>query len=253
MSASGEMIEVWTHTGDIDTSITGYGDGSSGSGTWKILCSFNQDVIANWTYGETTSAFLPPINQNRWKLYPKAYIQKQNRTLKISKWGGRKEADGGGYVSGVYNWWNRMWFEGSQDTTCFTIDLNVAYDYTDSAPVDSIYEQGGVVSGRIVNLFPSMILQPTERFLNTNGANMMSKLGFADSVLFHAEATSVGTKDTYVGDKLPELSSDVGLFVKLNNFTQKSYNAGVGRPSKVLYVMPRFDNAGNYRRTRTIS
>ena len=35
------------------------------------------------------------------------------------------------------------------------------------------------------------------------------------------------------------------MFIRLDNFTQRSLNAGTGRPSKILYHIPTFSNSGN--------
>jgi len=43
----------------------------------------------------------------------------------------------------------------------------------------------------------------------------------------------------------PSLSSNVSLFVRLNNFTQSSVNARMGTQSKIVAHLPRFDVSGN--------
>ena len=43
----------------------------------------------------------------------------------------------------------------------------------------------------------------------------------------------------------PTLSSNISLFVRLNNFTQSSVNARMGTQSKIVAHLPRFDTSGN--------
>ncbi len=43
----------------------------------------------------------------------------------------------------------------------------------------------------------------------------------------------------------PTLSSNVSLFVRLNNFTQNTMNARMGTQSKIVAHLPRFDTSGN--------
>ncbi len=43
----------------------------------------------------------------------------------------------------------------------------------------------------------------------------------------------------------PSLSSNVSLFIRLNNFTQSSVNARMGTQSKIVAHLPRFDVSGN--------
>ena len=43
---------------------------------------------------------------------------------------------------------------------------------------------------------------------------------------------------------VPILQSDVSLFIRLNNFTQKTMNARQGTGSKIIAHLPRFDNSG---------
>ena len=57
--------------------------------------------------------------------------------------------------------------------------------------------------------------------------------------------TQIGVNSTLFSDEVPDLVSDVSLFVRLNNFTQNSINARQGTISKIVGHLPRFDNSGN--------
>ena len=77
-------------------------------------------------------------------------------------------------------------------------------------------------------------------------ANARDVLGFATDLLTNSSKppTIVGVVYTYASDVSPVLDSQTNLFVRLNNFSQRSFNAGVGRPSKIIYTLPRFDMSG---------
>tara|TARA_R110001632_G_scaffold104887_1_gene214024 strand:- start:214 stop:654 length:441 start_codon:yes stop_codon:yes gene_type:complete len=77
---------------------------------------------------------------------------------------------------------------------------------------------------------------------------MAAQLGFEQSPVLapSINGTVNGTDPkefTYTSDSASELFNTASLFVRLDNFTQTSYNAGVGRPSKILYHLPRFDTS----------
>ena len=55
--------------------------------------------------------------------------------------------------------------------------------------------------------------------------------------------TDTDNRTQYINDTTPELSDYGSMFVRLDNFTQTTYNGGTGRPSKILYHMPRFDSS----------
>ena len=47
----------------------------------------------------------------------------------------------------------------------------------------------------------------------------------------------------FISDAIPLIQSNKSMFIRLDNFTQRSLNAGTGRPSKILYHIPRFDQS----------
>tara|TARA_R110001592_G_scaffold77179_1_gene232489 strand:- start:391 stop:1116 length:726 start_codon:yes stop_codon:yes gene_type:complete len=93
------------------------------------------------------------------------------------------------------------------------------------------------------------ILSPSlEVFVHSQNANFADALGFERSPLLAPSTNGKVDADdeqivTYLSDAEPTSSSTASLFVRLDNFTQTSYNAGVGRPSKILYHLPRFDTS----------
>ena len=65
----------------------------------------------------------------------------------------------------------------------------------------------------------------------------------ARGILDYSQGTVADQKVIYDSDVTPEIIDYSSQFIRLDNFTQTSYNAGTGRPSRILYHMPRFDNS----------
>ena len=78
----------------------------------------------------------------------------------------------------------------------------------------------------------------------TQPANTALLFGFRGRSVVRPN-TQLGVNSTIFSDEVPDLVSDVSLFVRLNNFTQNSINARQGTISKIVGHLPRFDNSGN--------
>ena len=86
-------------------------------------------------------------------------------------------------------------------------------------------------------------------YRNTSGANLAPRLGFEDDPILVNSHNGVvdGTNPllvTFVSSSLPSAHQTKSMFVRLDNMAQQSLNAAVGRPSKILYHIPRFDDSG---------
>ena len=77
----------------------------------------------------------------------------------------------------------------------------------------------------------------------TGNATASRLMGFLNTpVSIPATVSGVTTNNSV---SVPILSSDASLFIRLNNFTQKTVNARQGTGSKIIAHLPRFDNSGN--------
>jgi len=92
----------------------------------------------------------------------------------------------------------------------------------------------------------SIVLGPfePEAASATTGANTQWLFGFRGRATVQPN-TATDLVCTTFSDQVPDLVSDISLFVRLNNFTQMSVNARKGTISKIVGHLPRFDNAGN--------
>ena len=92
---------------------------------------------------------------------------------------------------------------------------------------------------------PIMILaEDKTHYFNTNGANIQYKLGFVARAVCDSNNSVVDRQEHHFkSDSTPIITATDSMFVRLDNFTQTSWNAGTGRPSKILYHIPRFDTS----------
>ena len=77
----------------------------------------------------------------------------------------------------------------------------------------------------------------------TGNATASRLMGFLNTPV--SIPATVGGVTTTNSVSVPILSTDASIFVRLNNFTQKTVNARQGTGSKIIAHLPRFDNSGN--------
>ncbi len=193
-----------------------------------------------------------PSRQTNWNMYPKVMLSNalgthnfctisdyQGRVMKL----GNQVFRGG---DGTSDWFNRMENNGTDFAYALEVDSRYMFDLSD---LTTIYTQHGYTSasGIMDNYEQILILkEDNTNYLGTEGANMEVTLGFRNRAILD---WATGVADTvrgikYTSDTKPDLLNDNSLFIRLNNFTNRSINAGTGRPSKILYHIPRFDTSG---------
>jgi len=179
-----------------------------------------------------------PAGQTCWNLYPKVMIRTNGRSCAMSSYYGRAT----GYTASQEDgdWYCRMAKNG-QIRLAMEIDCRGFNDLTDP----TYYVQKGVTAGVFDAYEAITILTPDKTYyLGTEGANIQHRLGYiARGILDYSQGTVADQKVIYDSDVTPEIIDYSSQFIRLDNFTQTSYNAGTGRPSRILYHMPRFDNS----------
>lgn len=213
-----------------------------------IIC----DYATNLASGAVKKNLLAPIAQTRWNLYPKicAIGAHNGKNMQLTNFDAHPNTfNSWSLYNPDNNWYVRCQNRGLTGILA-SIDTRYMYDYSigpDVVPTyipvgidqtSSIYEQSQAIQ---------FIFAPsTLTYQHTANANMAITLGFEQSpVLAPSINGTAGTlpQVTYTSDGEPSLMTTASLFVRLDNFTQQSYNAGVGRPSKILYHLPRFDTS----------
>ena len=77
----------------------------------------------------------------------------------------------------------------------------------------------------------------------TGNATASRLLGFLNTPI--SIPATLGGVTTNNSVSAPIVSTDASIFIRLNNFTQKTINARQGTGSKIIAHLPRFDNSGN--------
>tara|TARA_R110002050_G_scaffold300762_1_gene472314 strand:- start:2266 stop:4020 length:1755 start_codon:yes stop_codon:yes gene_type:complete len=196
----------------------------------------------------TNKNIIKPMGMTCWNLYPKVLITKKDRNVLIEQYSGMKTTFKGiDMKSGDdrRDWFSRMSNEGNL-RYCMDIDCRAMYHMTTALPV---YDQKGVTdtgADMTVTGYENIVIlgDATPEYLGTQQANLQNRLGWnSRSVLDSSAGTVTKNKVVYFSDNVPDLLDYTSMFVRLDNFTQKSYNSGTGRPSKILYHIPRFDTS----------
>lgn len=216
------------------------------------ICDFTVDLAA----GGMKENLICPMGQNRWNLYPRLAIIGSKPAsplgnLQITNFDAHKSTfNNYSMLNPDNNYYARL--EGQGLTSVLReMDRRDIYDMTVGGAAVPTYTPSGITAkdnvftGRFVQWILS---ESTELYLDTQGANMSKMLGFelspvlAPSINGKLDASD-GKIFTYSSDSVPDLMASASLFIRLDNFTQNSINAGVGRPSKILYHLPRFDTS----------
>ena len=207
--------------------------------TFYEICSYDKP--------NATKLNIPkPVAQTCLNLYPKVMIRTAGRSLTFTNYKGRST----GYKLGDEraDWFCRMMINGM---SVFPIQIDSGLYNQINTGTDIYTQKATTGAGSTMTLtdFEMQVIlgngEPT--YQATRDANMQHRLGFTSRAVLDVNAgTTTDNVIKYESDSIPNLVDYSSQFVRLDNFTQKSYNAGQqrgGRPSKILYHMPRFDQS----------
>ena len=154
------------------------------------------------------------------------------------------------------DFWCKVVMNGQDNAVGWPVDSRYMFDYTDntSGPSDNgTYTQLGLNASNGINASIVMVLKEDRDrgdyygFSPSEGANAQSLFGFDNVPVVRVPTTSTeaGNKISYISTNIPKMISTNSTFVRLDNFSQLSFNAQTGSPSKILYHLPRFANSGD--------
>ena len=214
---------------------------------WVILSSWDQREGGVLTQTAKALKNVPkPANQNCWALYPKLVLFDSTKFAKLITYHGVDM--GVGLTSSSINtsWYERMRVEGTI-SNCIDLDTRW-YNNELSTEFYPCLKTTGTGTTTMLDYKKIIILVPdTTHYEGTEGANIQYKLGFTARAILDETAQVSPPGDAqlavYDSDNVPLLKANSSLFVRLDNMTQKTFNAGTGRISKILYHMPRFDQS----------
>lgn len=207
---TGEKIEI-----NVDLGI--------GGGTQTIYSNDNSN---------TANCNLKPIYAECWNLYPCIAIPKNNNTqIEIMEINNNLNFDYDSKTNFMnYDLNQRYIAQGKLELLEKLDKLTHAKSLTDFARVSNVY----------TNYNPTFVLSPQNEL--TRNARGMKTLGFNFGLV--NDFTQAGASWNIDSNTDIEIVNSRALFVRLDNFNQLSYNAGINRESKIIYSLPRFSNNG---------
>ena len=212
---------------------------------------------------------MKPVGQTTWSLFPKITIPACNpvvpvapRFMKMLKWEGVQipnykygsvlslgTAQNQPRTKELYqDWWAYCVNTDKEITDCFNVDRRTPFDYS-SGPdgIGKNYTQKGLHAEGTINSDVVLIVR-TDPLYPSTGANAGLLLGFGDNPVIDSTfyTTPVTNLITNIkSTETPVLISTGSMFVRLGGLTQVSANMSKSANSKIIYHLPRFDNAGN--------
>ena len=222
------------------------------AGAFKILCDFTTLHAA----GAVKRECLNPVNAAEWAMYPVAAGDSvgagfgiQPKTMQIEsidhytnypKWDE--------LLYHNYDWWG--WSQTYNETAfCKSLEERNWNNY--NRTVSGIAGNGLLIpkllTGKGMTDYVNSIItsKSVEYGKSTDECNTQRTLGFVGS---SPSLPTVARTDLVIVNQsaqAPKLTSNVSLFIRLNNFTQQTMNARQGTVSKIISHLPRFDNSGN--------
>lgn len=204
-------------------------------------------VVTDYSATSDQGTQFKPINQACWCLHPVLGVFRLagalNSTLQITNFDTPPLADISGYdpkkvESG--GWFENLTLQGTSHIQCYELEQRSwnKTAFPDAAPT---YTYIGLNGSGAVDYDPVLILDPSDIYTGTPGANARQLLGFNNGIVDTSIET--GSLKVFSSDFAPSLTSSMAMFVRLNNFGQNVVNAFSGNQSKILAHLPRFDNS----------
>jgi len=237
--------------------------GAGGPAADVTICSYSQTSDPN-----CTKAHYPiPMGQLQWNLYPRFIINgiadgSTARYVEIESYLSKHNTYNNYAFNNPDNSWEVRMMREQEYPDIMIMNQRVQYHFRGDGLDDKYVYQGltyddPATPTKITGWYTSSavdvrnwqcVLAPaTIYYGDTLGSNLAQRLGFEDDPILEASHNGVTNADLltqFLSSSMPSAHQNKSLFVRLDNMTQQSLNAGVGRPSKILYHLPRFDESG---------
>lgn len=240
--------------------------------TCQSANGLTKHVLADGTNASKVKNLKPTCSTTKW-LYPKVRLRENNSICTIKEYkavnvddfeyGDKRQRIGWNRVLNpnlVVNdmdWWCKLIMTDQDYEYGQPIDTRYMFDYSDATSGPSgngEYSQFGLNASGGLNASIVMILKEDKDVLPnyygyspSAGANAIDLFGFSNVPILRIPTTSseAGNKISYISSSIPKMISTNSIFVRLDNYSQLSFNAQTGSPSKILYHLPRFANDGS--------
>ena len=190
------------------------------------------ETITQYRAGEDADNMFGPVHQACWCLHPVISIghSDNNASGKI-QFHEHKGIDITGYDPTTKykgGWFETMELEGKLMNTCYNVESR---DWND-VNVDVAYTQVNTNASGGVDYSHTLVLEQSDVYTPSHGANAKDLLGFNRSVVDTFTAT--GSQAVFESDEKPSLLNNMSLFLRLNNLGQNVVNAFTGNKSKII-------------------
>ena len=245
------------------------------SASGKIIC--NASVVTSASFKDQVPK---PLNQSCWKMYPTVSLWEDEDEVKISSykcrtsttiqdniipnhWGFKcrvhadmrtvfdRAVDADGEYMPFESWnnaWN--WVEDIENRAIMKRFLDEGGATNDPYTSPFVRPYLGINASTMDEYEPLMICGKTDRYTGTViqewQPNTNNVLGFKPFVVapFANSVVLASGQASFISSKRPNMTSENSTFIRVPTFTHKTFNFGTGNPSKILFQIPRFDNAG---------
>ena len=208
-------------------------------------------TVYEYDSSQTNAQQLKAICISNWTMFPILYIDAPNaghtNTLTVSGFIGCDmpsdwTIDGENLINAEPSWYNSL--EDSNNLqVAQEVETRPWNDQAITGRSDLITYSALTEDGLFDQYDNFLIMKPSEVYSPSSGANSEDFLGFTGESPTNSWVIdeSVATKKIFTSSSVPQMLSNKSIFVKLNNFTQKSVNALQGNQSAILSHVPRFD------------
>ncbi len=223
----------------------------------------------------TKSQVPKPVGQTAWKMYPTVNLWLDGDSVDITRYESRTS------TTIFKNKPENSWISRSQIPTYLVdgitqevaitlgivptppwnnatswgkdIDTRPAYQILNADSKNSSALTGlrtrKVISGSLITDYENIfIMGPSERYMPRRiqgwQPNSMEALGFSPFAINVSSNMVSAFGASFRSATRPSMLSQHSTFVRVPTLTHETYNFGTGNPSKILYQVPRFDNAG---------
>jgi hypothetical protein len=195
-------------------------------------------TIVDYSVGADKKYMFKPVNQACWCLHPVLVVGRKDGseacTLELEDFGGMNIADYDPKVINKGGWFETLSLLSGGDKTSWALSVE---ERTWNQPTEgTAYAQiqTGSSPNNGVDYSFVYILEPSDVYKPSYGANARQLLGFNNAILQNANTLVVPNGGIYNSVFTPNRVSSYAMFVKLNNFGQKVVNARTGFESKIL-------------------
>ena len=245
------------------------------SASGLIIC--NASVVTSASFKDQVPK---PLNQSCWKMYPTVSLFKSGDTVTVdtykcrtsttihdniipNHWGFKcrvhanmrtvfnEAVDADGNYIPFESWnsaWN--WVEDIENRQLMKRFLDESGNINVPHTNPFVRDYKGLNASTMEGYEPLLICGKTDRYTGTViqewQPNSNNVLGFKPFVVapFTNSVVVASGQASFQSSKRPSMTSENSTFIRVPTFTHKTFNFGTGNPSKILFQIPRFDNAG---------